>query len=331
MSLLDLPPEVLCLILELGSADLPSSGPLTRSSFLLSTSVVCRAMRWPSQSTLLGTVALAKADTANKWLHTTHGEVAYPTWDLELHGIRGGKSGVSAQMASKVLSKAFGVRRLELRDFGRMSVRVLQNDGLRQLTSLHLLTDFPDKPLLYDTLSLPFHLSSLYLFNSSYRPELIHLLFRSASRTLRTLSLSVLQSAPSYPALVTSIPLVSSTLRTLNINHRPSTAFIDSLATCTALLHLATNSTVDIGAVLDAVQCPLETLRIELDYSLEETLRVLHARMGAPSMTKLRRLTVKVLIEGVGDRLDQLRYECHHRTVELVVEMRGVGGMSWGD
>lgn len=115
---------------------MPLTGEYTRSSFLLDTSLVCRAFRWPSQSTLLGTVRLATQTTATKWLATTHGEVEYPTWDLEMRGILGGKSGVSATMASRVLVKAFGVRRLELRDFGRLSVRSLQNPGLRRESSV---------------------------------------------------------------------------------------------------------------------------------------------------------------------------------------------------
>ena len=297
-------------------------------------------------------VRLANLHVATKWLATTHGEVSYPTWDLEVHGIRGGKSGVSAPMASKILlTKCFGVRRLELRDFGRMSVRVLQSPGLSRelsrstrvralersrergrtltirhcsgLTSLHLLTDFPDKPSIYSSLSLPFKLRSLYLYNSSYRPELIAMLFHASSETLATLSLSVLQSSPSYASLVNSFHLIASSLRTLHINHRPSPEFIRVLRLCATLKHLSCNSTVDIGGVLDSVSCPIDSLAIELDYSLEETLRTLEGRMGAPSMAGLKKLRVKVLIEGVGTRLEELGRECSRREIALEIEARG--------
>ena len=190
------------------------------------------------------------------------------------------------------------------------------------MTSLHLVTTFPDKRSVILSLELPFQLGSLHLYNSRYPPELIAVLFRASSQTLSTLTLSLVQSAPAYPALVASFPLISSTLDTLNINHRPSPAFIRALGRCTTLRHLSCNSTVDLDAVLDSVQSPLHSLAIELDYHLEQTLRTLAGKMGAPALASLRRLDVKVLIAGVGTRLDDLRRECLRREIRLEVQAR---------
>lgn len=150
MPLLDLPPEVLCLVLEFGAEvsaqpsrwilpiaspgslmlpqALPQHGYYTRNDYLCAASLVCRSLRWPAQATLWGSVRLSKQNSAHKWLSSHTGD--YPTWDLELHGIHSSMSGVSAPTATRVLAKCFGVRRLELADFKRLSAKVLESPGL---------------------------------------------------------------------------------------------------------------------------------------------------------------------------------------------------------
>ncbi|KAK4706145.1 hypothetical protein P7C70_g46, partial [Phenoliferia sp. Uapishka_3] len=236
-----------------------------------------------------------------------------------------GKLANEARQGENAGTKAFGVRRLELRDFGRLSVRALESKGLNRLSSLHILTTFPDKPATILALSLPFQLTSLFLYNSPYPPELIQKLFECSSRTLKTLSLSLLQSSPAYPALISNLHHIAPTLQSLSLNHRPSQPLIEALHLCTQLQHLTCNASVDLGAVLDSIQCPLLTLNIQLDYGLEQTLKILLGRMGRGSLASLKRMGVKVLIWGTESRLEDLRKECEKEKVDLYVETRTEG------
>lgn len=132
MSIQSLPFEVICRILELGAQDFPMEGNLSTSSrytFLRLACLISRHWQGPGQSTLWRNVRIYKQATAHKWL-ASPGTGQHATWDLELRGVHARNEGVSATLALRIVRKCYGVRRLELRDFGRLSCKVLESPSL---------------------------------------------------------------------------------------------------------------------------------------------------------------------------------------------------------
>ncbi|KAM0751173.1 hypothetical protein T439DRAFT_356007 [Meredithblackwellia eburnea MCA 4105] len=326
LSLLDLPSELLIPIFEFASESLPTNN---RYQLLTTLSLTHRSFLWPAQSVLFGTARLRKQKVAHKWLLATQfgSGNKYPTWDIELHGIQSGREGVSASTAGKVLDRAFGVRRLELADFGRLSAKVLEKEGLKTLTNLHLLTGFPDTSPTIISLQLPFHLQQLHLYNSPYPSSLLSVLFRKSSRSLQTLTLSLPHFAPAYPGLIASFPLIAPTLLHLILVHRPSPSLLALLSQCSSLETLSCNCSVDINSVIDALAgcTTLKTLKMELDWDLEEVLEGFQKRLtefAGVTLMGLRTLYLKVTLEGKGveARVEELVTVCEGRGIRVILE-----------
>jgi hypothetical protein len=150
------------------------------------------------------------------------------------------------------------------------------------LKTLLLMTSFPDKTAVYSTLTLPFHLRSLSLYNRSYPPALLHRIFASSSHTLTSLTLLTTASSPTYSAVVDSLPVVAANLRHLSLQHRPSPLMVAQLPLLTSLRRLDCHFTGDFSPVLDAVASPLTHLTLELDYNLGEVSTALSSRLLDP-------------------------------------------------
>jgi hypothetical protein len=128
----DLPFEVLEYILDLaaGPADLDDRRSIfKRYSFLRTAALVSRDFRHPAQSCLWSILRVHSPNTARHLLGSKSLKM-YLTRELSLEGVHSGSDGLSGSTASRVLQKVIGVRTLRLMDFGRLSLRVLQNDNL---------------------------------------------------------------------------------------------------------------------------------------------------------------------------------------------------------
>ncbi|GAA6013779.1 hypothetical protein JCM11491_005096 [Sporobolomyces phaffii] len=292
----DLPFELLERILDLaaGECDLDDrAGLSSRTSFLRGAALVAHCFCAPAQSCLWRKVRVHSSDTAKKWLGSKCHR-AYPATELSLEGVHAGSDGLSGATASRVLRQVVGVRTLKLMDFGRLSLRVLQNDNLSTLETLYLMSSFPDKSATVTTLAFPFHLRTLHLFNRNYSSDLLPTLFGQCASTLTSLTLITSPSSPSYASLVRAFPAVAPSLVHLSLQHRPAPALVAEFATCTRLERLECSFAVDLAAVLDALPTPsrLAHLSVELDYNLVDVAHTLVARLDRDdALGRLDRLT----------------------------------------
>ncbi|GAA5901080.1 hypothetical protein JCM8208_007610 [Rhodotorula glutinis] len=283
----DLPFELIEHILDLASSDYDlDSAPSAsaRSLFLSHCATVSRQFRSPAQATLWAALRIHTPAHAKRVLSSPQLGL-YGTRHLDLAGVHAGHDGLSGTTAARVLAKIRGVRSLRLGDFGRLSVRVLQNDNLAGLRTLDLATSFPDKPATIAALRLPFHLRSLTLFNRSYGPHLLPHLLSASRDTLTSLTLLTGASSPSYPSLVRAFPSIAPTLVRLSLQHRPSPALVSHFHHLANLKHLECHFAVDLALVLDALpaRARLRTLELELDYNLADVAALLVARLAPPS------------------------------------------------
>lgn len=128
----DLPFELIEHILDLASSDYDlDSAPSAsaRSLFLSHCATVSRQFRSPAQATLWAALRIHTPAHAKRVLSSPQLGL-YGTRHLDLAGVHAGHDGLSGTTAARVLAKIRGVRSLRLGDFGRLSVRVLQNDNL---------------------------------------------------------------------------------------------------------------------------------------------------------------------------------------------------------
>ncbi|GAA5958616.1 hypothetical protein JCM3765_006698 [Sporobolomyces pararoseus] len=290
-----LPFEVLEYILDLaaGTADLEDKRSiLSRYSFLRDAALVSSDFRQPAQSCLWSVLRVHTPETARKLLGSKCVKM-YLTKELSLEGVHSGSDGLSGSTAARVLGKVIGVRTLRLMDFGRLSLRVLQNENLSTLRTLYLMSSFPDKSTTVNSLSFPFHLRTLHLFNRAYSSHLLPTLFSQSSSTLTSLTLITSHSSPSYPSLIEALPSVASNLLHLSLQHRPSPALISTFPLCTRLSHLECSFAVDLGATIDTLpNARLKTLSIELDYNLVDVAQVLLLRLESPTLEGLETLKI---------------------------------------
>ncbi|GAA5901597.1 uncharacterized protein JCM6883_000272 [Sporobolomyces salmoneus] len=294
-SIRDLPFELIEHILDLaaGTADLESKASIaSRNSFLREAAFICRDFRYPAQSCLWKILRVHTPETARKLL-SSKSLKCFATTELSVEGVHSGSDGLSGSTAARVLGKVIGVRTLRLMDFGRLSLRVLQNENLSTLRTLYLMSSFPDKSTTVDALTFPFHLRTLHLFNRAYSSNLLPTLFSQCSTTLTSLTLITSHSSPSYPSLVKAFPSVAPNLRHLSLQHRPSPALIDSLPLCTRLTNLECSFAVDLGSTLDSLSnARLKTLSIELDYNLVDIAQVLLLRLDSSTLDRLELLKI---------------------------------------
>ncbi|GAA5865607.1 hypothetical protein JCM1840_001459 [Sporobolomyces johnsonii] len=292
----DLPFELLERILDLAVAeyDLETArSSQARYDYLRGCALISRQFRSPSQACLWAALRVHSPGMAKKLLASPVLK-AFATRELSLEGVHSGSDGLSGSTASRVLSKVVGVRWLRLMDFGRLSLRVLQNEGLSSLRTLYLMTSFPDKSTTITNLQLPFHLRTLHLFNRSYSSTLLPVLFSHSSTTLTSLTLFTSNASPSYSSLTSAFPSVAPNLVHLSLQHRPSPDLIASFGHCVRLRTLECSFAVDLAAVLDALPHThgLVELSIELDYNLLEVAQVLVSRLEAPPLARLQKLTI---------------------------------------
>ncbi|GAA5926276.1 hypothetical protein JCM1841_005522 [Sporobolomyces salmonicolor] len=291
----DLPFELLERILDLAVAeyDLETArSSQARYDYLRSCALISRQFRAPAQACLWAALRVHTSGMAKKLLASPVLK-AFATRELSLEGVHSGSDGLSGSTASRVLSKVVGVRWLRLMDFGRLSLRVLQNEGLSSLRTLYLMTSFPDKSTTIANLQLPFHLRTLHLFNRSYSSALLPTLFSHSSTTLTSLTLSTSNASPSYSSLTRALPSVAPNLVHLSLQHRPSPDLIAAFALCVRLRTLECSFAVDLAAVLDALpHTDLDALSIELDYNLLEVAQALVRRLDAPPLARLKTLRI---------------------------------------
>ncbi|GAA5930064.1 uncharacterized protein JCM15063_004706 [Sporobolomyces koalae] len=290
-----LPFEILEQILDAaaGEADLDSKPSIiSRYAWLRSTALVSRDFRHPAQSCLWKVLRVHSPETAKRLLNSKCLK-CYGTRELSLEGVHSGSDGLSGSTAARVLSKVVGVRTLKIMDFGRLSLKCLSLDNLSTLRTLYLMSSFPDKSTTINSLSFPFHLRTLHLFNRSYSSNLLPTLFDQCSRTLASLTLITSHSSSSYPALVSAFPLVAPNLVHLSLQHRPSQDLIDTFALCTRLSSLECTFAVNLATVLDALpHAQLKHLSIELDYNLVDVAQVLVTRLDSSTLAQLEVLKI---------------------------------------
>ncbi|BGP27663.1 proteophosphoglycan 5 [Rhodotorula toruloides] len=295
-SLRDLPFELLEHILDLASAhrdlDSPASARL-RNDFLRDCSLVSRSFRCPAQACLWAAVRVHNPHTAKKVLSSPVLGM-FATAKLDLAGVHAGNEGLSGTTAARLLAKIRGVRWLRLADFGRLSARVLQNDNLSGLQTLVLMTAFPDKPSVLSSLRFPFHLRVLHLFNRSYGPSILPILFSASRYSLTSLTLLTNSTSASYPSLTAAFPSVAPNLRFLSLQHRASRDLTSLFSLLTNLTHLECHFAVDLPATLDSLPRTgrLSTLSLELDYNLLDVANVLTSRLDGPVLCNLRVLRI---------------------------------------
>ncbi|GAA6063709.1 hypothetical protein JCM10212_004436 [Sporobolomyces blumeae] len=290
-----LPYELLEQVIDLaaGPADLDSARSLAdRAAFLTGCALVSRDFRYPAQACLWSALRVHSPATAKKVLGSKVVK-RFITSHLSLEGVHSGSDGLSGSTAARVLSKVVGVRVLKLMDFGRLSLRVLQNDNLSTLRTLYLMSSFPDRSSTVTSLSFPFHLSALHLFNRHYSSDLLPVLFAQSTSTLTSLTLITSHSSPSYASLVRAMPSVAPNLVHLSLQHRPSRDLVECLALCRNLRHLECSFAVDLGAVLDALSSVrLATLSVELDYNLVDVAQVVVDRLELDVLSSLEKLKI---------------------------------------
>ncbi|GAA5842230.1 hypothetical protein JCM3766R1_005075 [Sporobolomyces carnicolor] len=283
-SIRSLPFELIEHILDVasGPGDVESKASIaSRNQFLSDAALICRDFRYPAQSCLWKVLRVHTPETARKLLASKCLK-CYATRELSLEGVHSGSDGLSGSTATRVISKVIGVRTLRLMDFGRLSLRVLQYDNLSTLRTLYLMSSFPDKSTTVTSLSFPFHLRSLHLFNRAYSSNLLPTLFNQCATTLTSLTLITSHSSPSYPSLVKAFPAVARNLVHLSLQHRPSADLTASFDLCTRLARLDCSFAVDLASTLDSLEnAPLKTLSIELDYNLVDVAQVLLHRLDS--------------------------------------------------
>lgn len=161
------------------------------------------------------------------------------------------------------------------------------------LRTLYLMSSFPDKSSTVTSLSFPFHLRTLHLYNRNYSSNLLPTLFNQCSRTLTSLTLITSHSSPSYNSLVDGFPSVASNLLHLSLQHRPSPELFAHFALCTRLEYLECSFAVNLASVLDSLMnARLKTLSIELDYNLVDVAQILLLRLDASTLDRLETLKI---------------------------------------
>ncbi|BGP03479.1 Proteophosphoglycan 5 [Rhodotorula toruloides ATCC 204091] len=295
-SLRDLPFELLEHILELASTDCDLDSPKSvrrRNDFLCACSLVSRAFRCPAQACLWAAVRVHNPHTAKKVLSSLVLGM-YATRQLDLAGVHAGHEGLSGTTAARLLGKIRGVRWLRLADFGRLSARVLQNDNLAALQTLVLMTAFPDKTTVLSSLRFPFHLRTLHLFNRSYGPSILPILFSASRHSLTSLTLLTNSTSASYPSLITAFPSVAPNLRFLSLQHRASGDLTSLFSLLTNLTHLECHFAVNLPTTLDSLPPTglLSILSLELDYNLLDVANVLTSRLDGPVLRNLKVLRI---------------------------------------
>ncbi|KAM0790339.1 hypothetical protein ACM66B_003224 [Microbotryomycetes sp. NB124-2] len=325
-----LPSELLLLILDfacpLGCTQSTQSAR-TRYSWLLSTSFVSKRFTRPCQALLYSSVTISKSSTATKWLSSPL-LGTYATRELDLVGVHSG-SGLSGTTATKIISKAVGVRWLRLSDFKRLSCRLLASESLSYLDTLILQTPFPDKDTVVEALNLPFRLRKLHVYNRAYEPRLLHKILDSSRGSLISLQLSITHSAMAYPGLMSGFPAVAPTLKRLMLHHSPPNELIEMLSLCPRLEHVQCHPSTNIAVLLDSLHMDvrLRSLEVRTDFNTVETLRLLAPRLfstgpEARVLSRLERLKVtgigvyelymmgqRKFVEGVQDRGIKLELE----------------------
>lgn len=133
-----LPFELLEHILDLaaGEADLDSKRSIfTRYNFLRAAALVSSDFRYPAQSCLWLSLRVHSPETAKRLLNSKALK-HYITRDVSLEGVHSGSDGLSGSTGARVLKQLRGIRCLRLMDFGRLSLKVLQNENLSSEFSL---------------------------------------------------------------------------------------------------------------------------------------------------------------------------------------------------
>ncbi|KAI5478868.1 hypothetical protein MNV49_004502 [Pseudohyphozyma bogoriensis] len=314
MNLVDLPPELLLLILTFASSDLDRS---RRTCLLLRLSLIHSSFTWPSQSLLHLHLHFPTQVSAARWLSSPSTTTKLRGWDaqpfrsesLVVEGIAGRREGVKGETARKVFERVRGVKRVEVKDFARLSAKVLSAEGLSGLKHLSLLTSFSMPPT---PLSLPFTLTSLSLFNSRYPPSLVSLLLHTSSTSLRSLRLSLVPSTPAYTAIITSFPLLAPHLTTLILHHSPSPPLLSLFPLLSSLTTLAMNGSVPALRVIDAVEASwgtLEVLEIQLGWDQPGLVEAVLERVRGGRLVALKEVKVEgggVVERRVWQELEQL-------------------------
>lgn len=314
----DLPFELLEHILDAASLDYDLESPKStrqRNDFLRDCSLISRSFRCPAQACLWAAVRVHNPNTAKKVLSSPVLGM-YATRQLDLAGVHAGHEGLSGTTAARLLGKIRGVRWLRLADFGRLSARVLQNDNLAGaspalvqsspsldnahsflsagLQTLVLMTAFPDKTTVLSALRFPFHLRTLHLFNRSYGPSILPILFSASRHSLTSLTLLTNSTSSSYPSLINAFPSVAPNLRFLSLQHRASRDLTSLFSLLTSLTHLECHFAVDLPTTLDSLPPTglLSILSLELDYNLLDVANVLTSRLDGPVLRNLKVLRI---------------------------------------
>jgi len=245
-------------------------------------------------------------------------------------------------MAARLLGKVRGVKVLSLRDFRRLSGRVLEVEGLRgsfllfalalalwgrctnagggaDLKHLTLATSFPDSPSTLVGLKIPFQLDSLRLPVAATPPHLISRLFLSSASTITDLDLSLLPSLPGYHGLVSSFPVIAGTLKRLRLAHQPSPTLTDHLKLCTSLQTLQICSGCSFPPILLSLHPGiLQNLSLEFEWDVNDSLALLREVLERKEMKGVKRVEIRCLEVGstLGARKGFEEW-CRGRRVEL--------------
>ncbi|KAK4047485.1 hypothetical protein OIV83_005397 [Microbotryomycetes sp. JL201] len=298
-----LPSELLLVILDFASPPGCQSVQSTRSrySWLRSTSIVCKQFTRPSQALLYSSITISNSVTATKWLASPLLGM-YATRELDLVGVHAGP-GLSGTTATRIISKAVGVRWLRLSDFKRLSCKLLASDSLRYLDTLVLQTPFPDKAAVVELINLPFRLRTLHVYNRAYEPRLLEKILETSRGSLTSLQLSITHSAAAYPGLLAGFPAVAPTLKRLELHHSPPNELIAMLALCPRLEHIQCHPSTNIAMLLDTLpqDVRLYSLEVRTDFNTVETLRLLGSRLFGRDATQILSKLRHLRVTGIGE------------------------------
>lgn len=131
---------------------------------------------------------------------------------------------------------------------------------------------------------LSFSLKSLHLYNRTYNNDILERLLVNSA--LETLHLTLPGSASPYAPLISQFPRIAKSLRQLQLFHKPSTALLTVLHTCTRLQELKCHADVDLGELLAALpheQPSLGKLELQIEYNARSMVSLLCRTLLMPT------------------------------------------------
>ncbi|KAJ7509449.1 hypothetical protein B0H11DRAFT_2216366 [Mycena galericulata] len=266
---LDLPPELIFRILELSVRVymLPLyCKPQDEYPHLCTTALVCKAWTAPSQILLWRYVSLRSELQAERWVNSP-ATSQYTTAGLWMYGRvvdSGGARTWGSSLVKTVLSRAAGLKALEIVFFEPITAECLALPCLKDLTTLVVSNSAVS---VAGPLKFPFRLRLFKTMQSDIQSPVVEELFRSSASTLECLDLAQqhAMNSSTLPGLYQGFPSVATSIRVLRMTNAYA-VLVPHLAGCTGLsrLHLAYEMAPDlVTGILNVLPAPLEDLYVE--------------------------------------------------------------------